>query len=133
MFVRSVSEITRDVYSEPARIAYTSDVANLMKNIMHSFLSKEGVFTDLPEGLNALALTSNGYKVLNVLLGFTHPLMTHAFTMIIIVFNNGKNRIKPTPSEKNLTQVIPDRFKIQAKIQWTGATILKLVARVLKP
>ena len=75
VFVRSVSEITSDVHSEPAGIARTSDVANLMKNAMHSFLSKEGVFTDFPEGLNALALTSNGHEALNVSLDCTHPLM----------------------------------------------------------
>ena len=29
---------------------------------------------------------------------------------IVIVFNKIKNRIKPTPNEKNLTQDIPDNF-----------------------
>jgi len=43
-----------------------------------------------------------------------------------------KNRIKPTPIEKNLTQVIPDRFEVQAKIQWTCATMIELAARKLK-
>ena len=47
-----------------------------MKNVIHSFLSKESVFTDFREGLNELALTSNGHYVLNVLLCRTHPLMT---------------------------------------------------------
>ena len=30
---------------------------------------------------------------------------------IIVVVNKTKNRIKPTPNEKNLTQDIPDNFK----------------------
>ena len=69
VFIRSVNDITIEVHIEPAGIVCASDVANLMKNVMHSFLSKEGVFTDFPEGMNALALASNGFEVLNVSLG----------------------------------------------------------------
>ena len=78
MFIRSVHDIASEAHSEPAGIVHASDVANLMKNVMHSSLSKEGVFTVFPEGINAPALTSNGCEVLNVLLGRTHPLMIGA-------------------------------------------------------
>ena len=44
---------------------------DFMKNVMHSFLSKEGAFTDFPEGLQALALTSSGHEKLNILLSRT--------------------------------------------------------------
>ena len=75
MFIRSVHDIASEAHSEPAGIVHASDVANLMKNVMHSFLSKEGFFTDFPEGMNALALASNGFEVLNVSLGRNDPSM----------------------------------------------------------
>ena len=75
MFVNSVHDIASEVHSKPPDIVCTPDVANLMKNVMHSFLSKEGFFTDFPEGMNALALASNGFEVLNVSLGRNDPSM----------------------------------------------------------
>ena len=80
MFIRSVNDITSKVHSELAGIVCASNVANLMKNATHSILPKEGVFTDFPEGMNALELTSNRYELLNVLLGRTHPLMIDTWT-----------------------------------------------------
>ena len=42
VFIRSVHDITSEAHSEPAGIIYTSDVANLMKNVTQYLLSKEG-------------------------------------------------------------------------------------------
>ena len=72
VFVRDLKDITNINFSEPAGLLLNSDAVSFMKNDAHSFLSKEGVFTDFSEVLQALALTSNSYETSNTLLGHTH-------------------------------------------------------------
>ena len=74
-FVRDLQDIANNKFSEPAGLLLNSDASNFMKIFIHSFLSKEGVFADFPEGLRALALTINDYQTLNMLLGCTNTQM----------------------------------------------------------
>ena len=75
VFIRNVKDTTRTNFSEPDGLLPNSDASNFMKYVMFSFLSKEGVLTDFPEGLQALALTRNGHESLNTVLGHTHAQM----------------------------------------------------------
>ena len=51
VFVRDLKGMSRTNFSGLASILPNSDAANFMKNVVHSFLSKEGVLADFPEGL----------------------------------------------------------------------------------
>ena len=75
--IREPETIDQDNFSEPTGINLDrkKDVHNYLRNIIHSFLSKEGVFTNFTEGREALSRTPDGYKVLNILLSQTHPKM----------------------------------------------------------
>ena len=75
VFIRDEKDITKTDFSETASLLPNSDTTNFMKNVMHSFLSKEGAFTDFLEGPQALSLTSNDRKALHMLLGRAHVQM----------------------------------------------------------
>ena len=77
MEIVAAETIDQGNFSEPAGINldHKKDAHNYLHNIIHSFLSKEGVFTNFAEGREALSRTPDGYKVLNILLSQTHPKM----------------------------------------------------------
>ena len=68
MLIRDTKDIACADFSELAGLKPKSDAANFMKNVTHYLLSKEGALTDFPEGLQALALTSNGNEAIKMLL-----------------------------------------------------------------
>ena len=72
VFLRDLKRIISNHRNAPTVLKPKSDDSNFMKNVMNSLISKEGVFTDFPEGPQALALTSNGHEVLNILLARAH-------------------------------------------------------------
>ena len=75
--MRDIKLIKPQNVSKPDGSRQKSDASNFMKNITHSFLSKERVLTDFLEGLQALALTSNGSKDLNMISSRAHAQMVY--------------------------------------------------------
>ena len=69
--------INQENFSEPSGIACDTkkEMNNYLRDIIHSFLSKEGVFTNVEEGRQDLSRAPDGYKVLNMILSQTHPKM----------------------------------------------------------
>ena len=84
-FIRDLNEIEVNELSEPDTFSNykrsshetKSALYDFIKTTLHSFLSKENVFTShFSEGRNALSLTSDGFSVLNILLTRTHARTT---------------------------------------------------------
>ena len=74
--VRYLGSIDSNNFSEPQWWDKDSDVRTYSKNVICSFLSKEGVFKeDFKALIDALSLTFDGYKVLDILLSQTHAKM----------------------------------------------------------
>ena len=77
ILINDLQSINQNNFSEPFGIKRDAnrDIYSLLRNTIHSFLSKDGVFTNFKEGRDALSTAPDGYQVLNILLSQSHPKM----------------------------------------------------------